>query len=89
MRGKLSVACEALGAGGLADQDRCAERAAAGLGEQLGMVQADEVAQLALERLGFAGQHADAFDLFARDAHPLALCGSVRRRRVMRCSCPG
>jgi hypothetical protein len=33
----------------------------------------DEVAQLALERLCFTGQLADAFDLLAGDADPLGL----------------
>ncbi len=69
----MRVALKALGAGGLSDQDRGGEGAAAGLGEQLRAVRTDEVAQLALERLGFAGQRCDAFDLFAGDADPRGL----------------
>jgi len=41
---ELRVAGEPRGSGGLADQDRCGERAAAGLGEQLRVVLADQVA---------------------------------------------
>jgi hypothetical protein len=50
---EVSVALEALGSSGLPDQDRGAERAAADLGEQLRAMRADEIAQLALERLRF------------------------------------
>lgn len=68
--GQLGVAGEALCAGGLADQARGAQRAAAGLGEQLRSVGANEVAQLALERVSFACQQRDALDLLAGDTDP-------------------
>lgn len=68
--GELSVAGEALCASSLPDQDRGTERAAASLGEQLRAMRADEVAQLALERLGFPRQRSDALDLLASDANP-------------------
>jgi hypothetical protein len=57
-----------------------------GLDEQLRPVGMDEVAQLALERLGFAGQRTDAFDLFAM--RTLTVCGNARGR-PLRCSWPG
>jgi hypothetical protein len=66
----MGIAGEALGASSLPNQDRGAERAAAGLGEQLRAMRADEVTQLALERLGFPRQRSDAFDLLASDANP-------------------
>jgi hypothetical protein len=47
---------EALGAGGAADQDGGGQRPAAGLGEQLRAVRLDQREQLALERVGLAGQ---------------------------------
>lgn len=68
--GEVRVTGETLGAGGLPDEDRGAERAAAGLGEQLRPMCTDEIAQLALERLGFPGQRGDALDLLASDANP-------------------
>jgi hypothetical protein len=70
---KMSVAGEALSAGSLADEDRGAERAASSLGEQLRTMNTDEVAQLALERLGFACQRRDALDLLARHADTSSL----------------
>jgi hypothetical protein len=54
--GKVCVCGEALGSGGLSDQDRRAKRTTARLGEQLRPMRADEVAELPLELLGFAGQ---------------------------------
>jgi hypothetical protein len=68
--GELSVAGEALCARGLADQDRGAQRATAGLCEQLWAMGANEVAQLALERLGFPCERGDALDLLASDTDP-------------------
>ena len=43
-----SLRAEALGAGGVADQDRGYQRAAALLGQQLGAVRGDELGQLAM-----------------------------------------
>jgi hypothetical protein len=51
---------------------------AASLGKQLRAMVADKVTQLALERLGFAGQHGDALDLLVGDTNP---CG-LRQRLV-------
>jgi hypothetical protein len=52
--GEMGVAGEALGTGGLSDENGGGERAAAGLCEQLRAMDVDEVAQLALECLSFA-----------------------------------
>ena len=52
------VGAEPLGAGGVADQDRRGQRAAAVLGEQLRAVRRDELEQLALERVDLAVQAA-------------------------------
>jgi hypothetical protein len=84
----VCVALEALSAGGLPDQDRGTERAAADLGRQLRAMCADEVARLALERLRFTSHRDDPFDLFPCDPNSRRL-RIVRRRRVMRLSCPG
>jgi hypothetical protein len=67
---EVRVAGEALRAGGLSDQDRGAERAAAGLGEQLGALGAHEVSQFALELLRLARDRPDSSCLLPRDAHP-------------------
>jgi hypothetical protein len=50
---------------------------------------ANKVAQLALERLRLAGQRSDAFDLLANDTKPARSAAIVRGRRVMRWSWPG
>jgi hypothetical protein len=67
---EMRVAGEALRAGCLSDQDRGAEWAAAGLGEQLGALGAHEVSQLALELLRLARDRGDPSCLLARNAHP-------------------
>jgi hypothetical protein len=84
---EVCVAGEALGAGSLPNQDRSAERATADLGE-LRAVRTDDVAQVALERLGFAGQRGYALDLLAGDADPGRLW-QYSEPSVMRCSWPG
>jgi hypothetical protein len=66
----MRVAGEALCAGGLSDQDCGAERAAAGLGEQLGALGAYEVSQFALELLRLASDRRDPSCLLTRDTHP-------------------
>jgi|SRR5579863_5103940 len=71
--GEVGVAGEALGASSLPNQDRGTERATASLGKQLWAMHADEVTQLALQRLGFPGQRGDALDLLASDANPRGL----------------
>jgi len=53
---EMGIALEALCARGLSDQDRGGQGTASRLGEQLGTMNADEVTQLALERLGLARQ---------------------------------
>jgi hypothetical protein len=51
---EVRVGREPLGTGGLADQDRGGDGAAAKLGEQLGSVAGDQGVQLALELAGLA-----------------------------------
>ena len=67
---EVRVGGEPLGAGGLPDQDRGGDRAAAELGEQLRPVGGDEGVQLALELAGLAGELADLSHLLFRDPHP-------------------
>ena len=67
LESEAGIGCEPLGAGGASDQERCGQRAAAGLGEQLRAVRPGQGEQLALERVRLAAQAADLRDLFARD----------------------
>ena len=66
--GEVRVAWETLRARGLPDQDRRAERAAAGLSEQLWALGAHEVPQLALELLRLAGDRRDPSSAHAKCA---------------------
>jgi hypothetical protein len=75
---EVRIGREALRAGGLSDQDRCAQRPAAGLGEQLGAMLEHEVAQLALERLGLAREGGNLLGLLARDADSRSLRQSAQ-----------
>jgi hypothetical protein len=69
----VGVGLETLGTGSLCDQDRGVERAAARLSEHLGTMHTDEVPQVALDLLCFAGQHIDSFRLFTGDANSRCL----------------
>jgi hypothetical protein len=67
---EVRVGGEPLGAGGLADQDRGGDRAAAELGEQLRTIGSNEGVQLALELARLTGELADLSDLLFRDPYP-------------------
>jgi len=59
-------------AGGVADQDRRGQRAAAEFGQQLRAVRLDELEQFCLELLRLAVEAAQLGDLLARDPDPRA-----------------
>ena len=61
---------ELLDAGGVADQDRRGQRAAAPLGQQLRAVRLDELCQLCRELIDLAGEATQLGDLLARDPDP-------------------
>ena len=87
---KLGLGAEALYAGGVADQDRCGQRPAAELLQQLGALRGDELRQLAVQNVDLAVEAAQLGDLVARDPCPRAgrgACAAGGRRGPAHAAC--
>jgi hypothetical protein len=79
--GELGVACEALGAGDLADQLARGQRPEAGLCQWPRCDLGDEVGDLGLERVDGVGEFAQVAELVAGDPDPRGLLGARQAPR--------